>query len=384
MMMHFTTNIRFKDLIRYGGILGSGVQMLSTVSHISPNLGKIMEKVDSKSNTEPKESLAESDSNLMSTFSQVFYFHTSLAGMFGSPVYNYREYLQLIKPSRIYISFKNIFKIIVYVVSANVIYKYVGSIDDKFKILNNNVSLKESFLQLILYSSLLSLYFQLIITTSCIFSEIVINASGIPTNKSNQTTWIHGMDFCNLSCKNSLRTMMRAWNMSIQLWIYRCFYLKFNLNKINKSYALALVIIFNVLWHGFYMMYAVAAFIFVACVCIQDYIISTFILYERHFTKDSTHINGHSDLKYMFECIQGVRIGRFGVNLFFNIFMWILTHLTMHFLFICISTDNNTIIWNFWKCLYFYPIFIWIFLYIITKFITIIYPIINKSQCEIH
>ncbi|OAF67992.1 hypothetical protein A3Q56_04271 [Intoshia linei] len=173
--------------------------------------------------------------------------------------------------------------------------------------------------------------------------------------------WIHGIDFVEFESKNSIRTVMRAYNMSTQLWIYRCFYQKNCLDRFKKPISMSLVIAFNVIWHGPYIMYSLAGILIVIITLMQESIIKTFEIYENN--KNASK----SSLKDLKECFRGVKEGNFNFNIFFNLIMWILTHTTFDFFIIVICTCQYSIIWNIWTFLSFYPIIIWSSLFIISQ-----------------
>ncbi|OAF67991.1 hypothetical protein A3Q56_04270 [Intoshia linei] len=352
-MMHYTMTIVICD-ISFLTILATCSRMISTVSYISPKL----ETFKSKSNQPSKpdqltknSEMISKEPQLISNFTELFFYQTSSLGFPLGPLYNYEEFLQINKPSRVYFTWSKFIQIILYAIVMNCITEYIGKIDDT---LQTSFYDKSSYLQAIIYITLLAATFRLKITVDCMFVEMLMNVSGVPVyNKNNKTKrWLRGMDFFEFESKNSIRTVMMAYNKSTQLWIYRCFYKINNLKRFNKPTSLSIVIAFNVLWHGPYLMYGIAGILFTFVTIMQDRVIQTFTIYENKINKT----NGMTSLKDLNECYQYMKTGKLNVNIFFNLTMWIFTHLTIDFLIMIIFTSQFIVIWNLWTFLFFYPI----------------------------
>ncbi|OAF67993.1 hypothetical protein A3Q56_04272 [Intoshia linei] len=342
-MMHYTTVIHMADIF-FVVILSTCVRMISSVSFISTQLGESTPNIDigdkmdmtevGEKHTNTDETVSQ-NSELISNFKELFFYQTSLPGFPFGAIFNYGEYLQIVTPNKIYFSFPIFFKIVIYcILLINLeVYTCIGDVTNNLSFFFYDNSTR---FDAILYITLLAGTYRLKMTAMCTITEMFMNNCGV--------------GFYNK--KKKLTNGFMAWislNLNQKTLFVQCFYQKNRLDRFKKSISMSLVIAFNVIWHGPYIMYSLAGILIVIITLMQESIIKTFEIYENN--KNASK----SSLKDLKECFRVVKEGKFNFNIFFNLIMWILTHTTFDFFFIVIFTCQYSIIWNIWSFLSFYP-----------------------------
>ncbi|OAF67325.1 Membrane-bound O-acyltransferase domain-containing protein 2 [Intoshia linei] len=365
--MNNTPGIDIYDSLRYAAVMIMFTRMLSTVVYLCPNIGnnlKLKTRNNQKEKNQDDGKSGIDGRKMISSFKEMFYYQTSIVGINVGPIFNYQEFTSTMNPSKRHFNYFKILDAFVTNTIGDLIYEYAGSVDN---VLSDNYFQNTTITETLIYITLISIAFRFRLNSAFSLGEIIMNACGVEVYNKNdpkceKNKWINGMDFKNYLCKNSFRSAMRAWNMSIQLWIYRCFYKMLNLHKLNRNIALVIVIAFNMVWHGPYLAYFMAGSVFLFSTIIQDCIINMY----SNSKNIKTEASNVKDLK---ECWNLIRKGNVNFDIVFNLILWITTQTTVDFIIVALFTTNVSIVWKLWKFLYFYPLIMWMLLLLFIKLV---------------